>query len=1026
MPASKRLLTGPHSSALRDRLIDEPVTRGSSALWLVPTPLARRQVVEAIARRDASGATRGPRVWCWGDLWRAIGDETDGGPVRLSPVGARAALGLALDRAREEGRLRASAEVAAWPGFRRRLRDKFAAWTRRERSPDDPPETEDPVAAEEWAVFGHYREVLRSLDAVDVNGFAVWASRVLVEERPESLRKLACAVMLDVEGLSPAEERAWRFFEKTARSVRVATGYDPDPNLVEVYEAAASQHAALVRRHYEEVRHAPDLWRPPGLRDLECELFRPDAHLRPPMRDAGGLTLLGAPQGEGVGLVVAREVKRLLDERRVAAEEVLVLCRAWDDDAEAVVGVMRSWGLPVSSVGRPPRLDAEPAVSALRRALRLGPGGWEAAEVVRLLRHGRLRPDWPELRTPGALARAAAAVRDVGAFAGRDAIDKKLAAASDEAGPGPARDRLAVAHRVIGRLFDAMGRVNRPGTWTEHAARLRRLAAALGLDSVHDPALERLDDAMEDHAAVLEAASGPESVPFADFVAAVERIAAEDVDADEPIPAPGTVVVTTVDRARGSRARFVVLANLAEGTFPTRAAVEGGPRAFGREMALFLQVAGSAAEGLILAYPTADETGREVLPAGFLDEIMRQLAPAAREVMPRPIVRLDPALLDDPDLAVAPADRRVRAVALASLRGETGKLSRLAREADHRLVLHGTAAALVLTQGRLRRGAFSDYDGLLREPALTAAVATRFAPEVPFSASQLESYLTCPFQFFAKYVLGLKPVDDRDDLDENFILRGNLLHRALENVERRAIVDPDEFLDVVKMVIATEMSVELTTGSAADPGLQEIAHRRLHRTMRDYAEQRQKYLDKSGPARVVPVRFEAAFGGRDSDDDVPSLVIGEGPSAVRIQGKIDRVDLVETEGERRFRVIDYKTGAPPSMKEVKDLRMVQLHLYALAVERLLLVENLDGLLDLGYWSLKKEGYKPIKLGADWPDERDRLEAKVLATAGRLRAGEFVVRPEKPGCEQTCDYGMVCRIGQVRHVEKTVEPGGSPP
>ena len=63
------------------------------------------------------------------------------------------------------------------------------------------------------------------------------------------------------------------------------------------------------------------------------------------------------------------------------------------------------------------------------------------------------------------------------------------------------------------------------------------------------------------------------------------------------------MAVATVDQAAGARAKTIVLANLAEGTFPTRDSVEraegsGDPegvgRSFSREMARFLRVLGSA------------------------------------------------------------------------------------------------------------------------------------------------------------------------------------------------------------------------------------------------------------------------------------------------------------------------------------------------------------------------------------------------------------------------------------------------
>ena len=43
----------------------------------------------------------------------------------------------------------------------------------------------------------------------------------------------------------------------------------------------------------------------------------------------------------------------------------------------------------------------------------------------------------------------------------------------------------------------------------------------------------------------------------------------------------------------------------------------------------------------------------------------------------------------------------------------------------------------------------------------------------------------------------------------------------------------------------------------------------------------------------MPHRFEVVFGDEDDDaDSHPRLVLGEGDDAVRLQGKIDRIDLL--------------------------------------------------------------------------------------------------------------------------------------
>ena len=68
MPGPRKLWTGPHGAALRDRAIERASAEASS-LWLVPSPLAREQVSRALARR--SKGVEPPRVWCWDDAWTA-------------------------------------------------------------------------------------------------------------------------------------------------------------------------------------------------------------------------------------------------------------------------------------------------------------------------------------------------------------------------------------------------------------------------------------------------------------------------------------------------------------------------------------------------------------------------------------------------------------------------------------------------------------------------------------------------------------------------------------------------------------------------------------------------------------------------------------------------------------------------------------------------------------------------------------------------------------------------------------------
>ena len=497
---------------------------------------------------------------------------------------------------------------------------------------------------------------------------------------------------------------------------------------------------------------------------------------------------------------------------------------------------MQAWGVPVVADSKR-SLATEPAVSALRLAMNLPVDGWETSRLVQLLRNSQVRPAWPEARPPLALAMTASALHATRVFRGldsiRSALDRPL---SDDPKDQTAADRARIARPLLERLIALIEDLARPGRWDELVARLQELAETLRLGSTDDDALDHLWNALDDHGAVLDGLrQGDRSFSWPAFAREVEGLVR---DLEVPAPRVSTrgaaVRLATVDSVEGLRANHVILANLGEGTFPTRESVdpdresereshplppgEGARRAgeglrlrrrnsrpddlpsarkappiprkrrppihlaFSREMALFLRVVGSADVGLVLAYPTTDAKGQELLAAGFLDDVLRLFPDRLRETLHESYRRFDPALVDWPDLAGSPADARVRAVALACDDGAIGDLIALTRSEGHRPPLEGTAAALRVSHARFARKTFGSYDGLLRDPAAIRRIGREFGPEHRFSASQLESFVFCPFQFFLRYALALQPLDDRTELEDDYGERGSRIHRILEEL----------------------------------------------------------------------------------------------------------------------------------------------------------------------------------------------------------------------------------------------------
>ena len=579
-------------------------------------------------------------------------------------------------------------------------------------------------------------------------------------------------VFLDFDHTEPAY---WRILEKAVqagRPIHVTLAIEHDPKMAEVSLAN------------ERVPHANDR---AGARRDDARSARETAS-RTPEHSAGALSRLRARNAGFFDRGRARSGRprrtawrwrqqtgrardRDLLSIGVAPEEILVVFRHWNAEADGVLETLRAWGVPAhADVSK--AIEAAPAVSALRLAIRLPLEDWETELIVSLLRHGQFCPPWPGVDRRE-LASAAGAIRATQVFRGRGqlllGLDRALGLAAAEKDEVE-RERLAQARAVTERLFELLMPLDQSRPWPLQVAELRRVARLLGIGAADPAALDPLWDALDDVSDVLDRLGRTaERWSWAEFALEIDAIVRE-ITVPSAGPSPGTVRLATAEQAAGARSPYVILADLAEGSFPDRSAVEpflalgpfaepdlAGRRIFAEEMLRFSQIIGSADERLILVYPTTDLKGQDLLRAGFLEDLLQLLTPAALASCHQSYRRLDPALVDQPELAGTPADHRVRALALSSQRGEFESLRRLAAEPSHRQVLDAAAAAIQIQRLRARGMPFCEYDGLLKDGAAVLAVNTEFGPGYCFSASQLETYIGCPFKFFSKHVLKLKP-----------------------------------------------------------------------------------------------------------------------------------------------------------------------------------------------------------------------------------------------------------------------------
>ncbi len=954
-------------------------------------------------------------------------------------------------------------------------------------------------------MYRSYQEVLARLGAVDEAGlqsyYASWFH--LAKTLPRAWGSVDRVVVVE----PPTEDRPVRLaidaMRHSVNQLGLVLTFDGDPSRAEVDAPSARFRERMLAWGFLETSIEPSDHRPAGLVCLDRHLFREGDHGQGQVDRSEGLALRGASSGEGLARVAAVWARERLAEGE-PPEELLILVRSWDEQASISVETLRAWGLPVTT-GRDRPIGSDAAVQALKLAMAVPVEDWDTELLGRLLRNGRLRPDWEEAKGhPMALAASAAALREARVYRGCDAIAESLGrmidhpTSDEEMTSKPDyrrrhRQRLAwlggIALPVFERLSECLKSVAIPGPWSEQVDRLAGLAIELGLDPESEGALGHLFSALDDHAMVLEGLGlGRESWNWASFVAEVEVIL-------QDLPAPegstvGAIRFATVDEAAGVIARHILLTNLAEGTFPNRSSVgptadpddqsheapEPGhdgeelplndeptdavlrrgsisqmrlrfddapiaasdPTPFGREMARFLRVLGAAEVSLTLAYPTSDEKGVDKLAAGFLVEVETLLSDEVRHRIVRDNRKLDPALRETPPQS--PLERRVRAMARAAI-NDPSELAMLASGPEHRALLRASASALLVNERRARhpvwrprRHGISRFEGMLRDPRIIQRLASEFGPSYTFSASQLESLAFCPFQFFLRYVLRLDPIEERDELEEDRTAGGSLMHAVLESLHLGLRDEPpsngislDEAIaDRIERAVRDELEREASPSSDVGRGLRAIEAERMARIGKTYADQFRRYAESLG-RDLAPEHFEFSFGDEEHRDG-PALVLGEGDEQVRLQGMIDRIDMIRHPSGLLFRVIDYKTGSVPSRKKLEEGLALQLPLYAMAVERALPAEENPRAIDAGYWALRGKGYAPLVTLAEyrdgdlfsregWKPGPDRIVRFVLDLVDRLRLGMMPAQFEKPDCERNCDYRTVCRFHQVRQARK---------
>ena len=946
------------------------------------------------------------------------------------------------------------------------------------------------------SVYRRYQDHLRKAERFDVEGLMWLARDVLArdENTPLGYPAIAAVAVDGFTDFTPTQLEILSLLARRVESMLITLPFAAQPRrrrmwfwtertLQRIRQAIAGSKVTAAEPGGDPFESLFDL---PGGRKGRARASEPAGAAPATGGPAISVTILAAADVEAEVRAVARAVKADL---AGGAEpgSIAVMARDLGGYEEPIRRIFAAHDVPVAS--RPTRLDACGVVRFILRLLSLPPE-YAFHDLLAVIRNSYFRPGALGAGLDAAtVATAEMAIRTANVLGGRTEYSRAFRRLADRARSGEdfAEDEETVA---LGPLSADAGAIERAGAMLEALmSRLDRLAAADDVGA-YVRAVRELIGELQIPAAVVERLGISDEAPAAGVeddssVAAdlralwafdelledltearlfpagrsrpeeLTELVSRLTEAAVCPPARGESLAEVVDVLDGRSLRFrrVYLLGVNERAFPRLAqetcfiaesdrlawaarglALDRRSDLIAREMLLFYLAATRADEALTVSFLTAEASGRPHAASTFVEELAsageRQGAPCRRE-------RIGPGeFVPPPDELSSPADA-FNAAIFAAFSEQAGREYRpaalLGWAGRHRPEwLRRASFGIFAADRRWRAGEVDAFDGRLDDPKLLVSLGERIPAKWTFSASQLNSYAQCPWQFFARHLLHLEPLVEPEARMTPAAM-GSFCHAVLWRVMttlRKRAGGP------VKLAETDEGELRALLAEAVEAERRRLADRAMYSALWDvqtgfWREMLWAYLadQRQAAPPAEAVCFELGFGltrrraGRMDPASRPEPVeLDAGGERIRLEGKIDRVDQLAPDAA--LLAVDYKSGRLPASKDILSGRDLQLALYAKALEAIFDRPCAGG----AYHDLRENKHRQVSRlkvprGATSYEE---LSAFAMNAVGRyvqgMRSGRFDVFPAHD-CPKWCPYRQICHYAEHRARSKT---GGSAP
>ncbi len=204
-----------------------------------------------------------------------------------------------------------------------------------------------------------------------------------------------------------------------------------------------------------------------------------------------------------------------------------------------------------------------------------------------------------------------------------------------------------------------------------------------------------------------------------------------------------------------------------------------------------------------------------------------------------------------------------------------------------------------------------------------------FKENIYLSASKVEAYYNCPFSYFLRYGLKAEPLR-LAELDP--AQSGTIVHLVMEYILQKYpkgdfLSTPDDLLRCdVETVL--ERYINEKMGGTEDKSKRFIfLYNHLVTTCMAIIS---RLKEEFSVGAFEPCGFEVEIGG----DTIPSYDLELEKGKVSVKGSVDRIDMMEKDGIKYLRVIDYKTGKKEfKLSELFSGINIQMALYLMSLEK---------------------------------------------------------------------------------------------